>query len=640
VPDHRLALARRGTALVGSVKSAALVEVIQPGSRIAEGAAAVRQFVRARIASSVGRIHPQSAAIVTAILIGDRAGLDDRLERRLQEAGTYHVIAISGGNIAVFAACLFAVGRLVRLSWRRGLLVTAAGLLVYGAIATGGSSVSRAIVMALVYVIASAVDYRSGPASALGIAAGLILCADPLAIVDAGFLLTFGATTAILIGVPPAVAKTGRRGVAAAPVALAAASLSSELALLPIGAFFFSRVTVAGLVLNLLAVPLMSVVQIGGLSTVLLATLHRTAGELGAWVPHLAAQGLVRSASFVEYVPWLMWRVAAPAAWLIAAYYALLVAWIMRDRWIALAVPYHRMCRVLLASGGAGAVLLVIIGPPQFGIRPRLGWLSLTVLDVGQGDSTLVQLPTGEAFLVDAGGLGSHARFDIGERVVAPAVWHLGVPRLTALVLTHGDPDHIGGAPAVLEMLRPREIWEGIPVPSHDPLVRLAQRADGDGITWRSVQAGDELRIGRVTMTVLHPPLPDWERQRVRNDDSVVLDVRLGDVSVLLPGDVGADVERRLASVVRPARVRVLKVAHHGSRTSTSPELVTALRPDLAIVSCGRDNRYGHPVPEVLDRLHAVGATVYRTDVHGAITIDTDGQTIAVRTWRRDDISR
>jgi competence protein ComEC len=136
---------------------------------------------------------------------------------------------------------------------------------------------------------------------------------------------------------------------------------------------------------------------------------------------------------------------------------------------------------------------------------------------------------------------------------------------------------------------------------------------------------------------VLHPPPPDWERQRVRNDDSLVLEARYGDVAMVLTGDVGADIERAILPELTPARIRVLKVAHHGSRTSTSQELLDHWKPQIAVISCGRGNRFGHPAPEVIARLGAAGVRVYRTDRDGQITFATDGKSVDVRTFNGGD---
>ena len=253
---------------------------------------------------------------------------------------------------------------------------------------------------------------------------------------------------------------------------------------------------------------------------------------------------------------------------------------------------------------------------------------------MGQGDSTLLQFPNRSTLLVDAGGtlFGSTA-FDIGARVLAPALWSRGLRRLDRLVLTRGDPDHIGGAAAVLDDFEPGEVWEGVPVPTHAALSALLGRATAAGARIESRRLGEVLRFGEVDVRILHPPAPDWERPRVRNDDSIVLDVRYRDVSILLMGDVGAAVERDIIPLLRPAPIRILKVGHHGSRTSTSQELLDAWRPHIAIISCGRGNTFGHPAPEVLQRLKAIGADVYRTDQDGQITIDAIGHGVRVTTY-------
>ena len=136
-----------------------------------------------------------------------------------------------------------------------------------------------------------------------------------------------------------------------------------------------------------------------------------------------------------------------------------------------------------------------------------------------------------------------------------------------------------------------------------------------------------------MRVRVLHPPAADWERRRVRNDDSVVLEVLYGDVAILLTGDIGADIERAILPQLTPARLRILKVAHHGSRTSSSAELLEGWRPQIAIISCGRGNSFGHPAPEVIDRLTSVGAEIYRTDLDGQVTVDSDGSGVIVRTF-------
>ena len=202
------------------------------------------------------------------------------------------------------------------------------------------------------------------------------------------------------------------------------------------------------------------------------------------------------------------------------------------------------------------------------------------------------------------------------------------------LAVTHGDPDHVGGAAAVLRDFRPREIWEGVPVPRSDRLRELAQAATVAGAAWRTLQTGDILRLGEVEVRVWHPPPPDWQRQQVRNDDSLVLELRHGVVSIILPGDIGGDVESRIGPRLEPVPLRVLKVPHHGSRTSSSAGFLRALRPRLGIVSAGRDSRFGHPHAEVVRRYHEQGATVLQTGQVGAVEVCSDGRRLRVTTER------
>jgi competence protein ComEC len=235
--------------------------------------------------------------------------------------------------------------------------------------------------------------------------------------------------------------------------------------------------------------------------------------------------------------------------------------------------------------------------------------------------------------LIDAGGLSTTAAFDIGDRVVAPVLRDRGIRRLDAFVLTHGDPDHVGGAPSIVREFRPRQVLEGIPVLRLERLTALRLETEASGARWGSAFRGDRLVRDGIAIAVRHPEPPDWERPRVRNDDSVVLELLWRDASIVLTGDIGEAVEPAIAAALGVARLRVLKVPHHGSRTSSSLPLVRSFRPDVAVVSAGRRNNFGHPTPGVLQRYRDVGAAIFRTDQDGAVTISTDGHSLDVSTF-------
>jgi competence protein ComEC len=260
------------------------------------------------------------------------------------------------------------------------------------------------------------------------------------------------------------------------------------------------------------------------------------------------------------------------------------------------------------------------------------GWLRVAFLDVGQGDATLVMPPGARPLLVDAGGVFGSS-FDIGRRVVVPSLWAFGADRIGVLALTHGDPDHIGGAEAVLRALGPAEVWEGIPVPRHAPLRRLHAEAASRGIPWREVRTGDRRDLGPIALRILHPDAPDWERQKVRNDDSIVIELRYGSVAVLLPGDIGAEGESAVAPLIDTAPLTIVKAPHHGSATSSSRRFIAALHPAAVVFSAGRHNTFGHPAPDVVERYVTAGARVFRTDLDGAVVLDTDGRSAVMWTW-------
>ncbi len=392
----------------------------------------------------------------------------------------------------------------------------------------------------------------------------------------------------------------------------------------------------------------MTMAQVAGLLVTACARLPLAAKAIG-YVAHLSATGLVESTRFVDLVPWVTMRLPPPSLIVLGGYYAAWVAWLACRRArvvrrVALACIFVTGGWVLAAPTVASTGRLAGVGD-AWSVGDKGRWLRVTFLDVGQGDATLVSFPDRRTLLVDAGGTPGGG-FDVGDRVVVPAVWALGVRRLDVLALSHGDPDHVGGVPAVLRDLRPREVWEGIPVPTHTPTQAIAAHARRLGARWRRLRAGDQRRFGSTRVRVWHPPSPDWERPRVRNDDSLILEIRLGGVSFLLPGDVGSAVE---AGVIgqreqremremremrgdRPRRLWVVKMPHHGSAGSSSAGFVDALRPAIAVASAGRGNRYGHPATLVVDRYARVGAAVFSTDREGAIQVETDGRHVRVRT--------
>lgn len=620
VPDFERMMARRGISLVGTVKSAALVRVVSQGTWIDEAAASIRASVRLALARHVGSRDPQSAAIAIAILIGDRGSLDPIVEQRLQEAGTYHVIAISGGNIAIVAGIVLAV--LWALGIRGGWAASAAIVLLaaYALVAGGGPSVMRATLMACIYLGLRIIDQRTAALHAIALTIVAVLVASPLAIADVGLWLTFGASAAIVAGATRVTLpeQWWMRGAAA----LMLASMSAELILLPVVTYVFQRVTIAGLAVNLIAIPCMAIVQVAAMLTSAAGAAGiDSLGSIGGQVTHWGVVGLLESARVVDAAPWLTWRVPSPPLLLVMAYYVAALLAFLRIKW-------QRPAAI-----AAMALFWIVAAPHTWARVHGDGQLHVTVMDVGQGDAILATLPNGRTLMIDTGGASIRGDFDIGDRVLGPALRARGIGRLDYLAITHGDPDHIGGAASLVRDFSPSEIWYGTFVNNHAPSLELQEMAGRRRTAWRWLQRGDQLDLGGVEVRLHHPGISDWQRQKVRNDDSLVLELRYGQVSILLTGDIGREVEQALLPTLDLLPIVVLKSPHHGSGTSSSEEFINAIKPRLVLVSCGRANPYGHPLAYVIERYRAVGADIARTDLDGQIEVITDGRSLSPATF-------
>jgi competence protein ComEC len=301
--------------------------------------------------------------------------------------------------------------------------------------------------------------------------------------------------------------------------------------------------------------------------------------------------------------------------------------WMLAAFGIVLAFAAVRRTRVVAGVGitalflAAGCVAVYRSG------SPRVPVLEITAIDVGQGDSLLVVSPEGRTLLVDAGGtIGpNRSEFDYGEDVVSPYLWSRGIDHLDAVALTHAHGDHIGGLARIMENFRPHELWLGIN-PETPALDLLYQIAASQQVKIRRHVAADEFDWGGAHLRVLSPPATWVPKSQPKNNDSLAFLISYGNTTALLAGDLEKKMEDFIATEV--PRADLLKVAHHGSATSTTPELLEAVKPRFAVISVGYRNAFGHPRREVLARLQQDHVRTYRTDLLGATTFLLDGKTV------------
>jgi competence protein ComEC len=621
-------LARRGIHATTSVWDDAAI-VREPGR--VDGWRGRLERWRARLGRRIATTLPgREGAVLQALVIGDDGGIAPGLREAFTRAGVVHVLSISGLHIGLVAALGFASARwllgrseglLLRIDVDRTAAVASLGpVLLYSALAGLGVATLRAALMVGVAVVAGVAGRRVDVARSLALAALTIALLWPGAPLEIAFQLSFVSVAAIVAGVARLTPVLRRaRSWRARLLTAAVVSPCALVGTAPLTAFHFHQVSLAGVVANPLVIPLFGSAVVGvGLTG---AVLEPLAPQLAGIAFRVAGVILRPGIALVEALgapTWAALDVPMPTPVELLLVYALLGALLLLPRRGAAVV--------------AGLALLLLAGDAGWWIRERMATsrLRITFLDVGQGDAAVAELPGGRVLVVDAGGFPG-SDFDTGAAVVTPFLYRQKILRLDALAMTHAHPDHSGGLPSLVVGHRPREFWwTGVA---------------GRGLAWERLQAaiaGSATRVrvlgdgealpGMPEVAVLHPPV--GVAGLSLNDSSLTLRLTVGAVSILLTGDIEAAAEARLRDRGDGLASVVLKVPHHGSRTSSSEAFLDAVAPRVGVVSVGAENRYGLPAAQVEARYRARGTCLLRTDRCGAIAIETDGRRLSVTAMR------
>ncbi len=641
--NYRRYLAFRGIYASASVSRESFVIRLHPGKTYRLGHAI--DHSRRAVSSLIDKATPEdpgeAKGIIKALLIGDRSEVSREIRDVFNRIGTAHLLAISGLHIGIVATLAFMGFRFVLARSQRVLLAAwpAKGaallslfpVLFYGLLAGMSPATQRAVIMVMVFLMALLFERERDTINTLALAALVILVISPTALFEISFQLSFTAVFAILYMLKhlPFVVKL-RRGpstVYKRPVLFLFVSAAAILGTLPITLYYFNQTSLIGILTNCVMVPLIGflVVPLGLLAVLFLPV----APTVALWIMKGATtilEGCLGLAVFFSKWPFAAVRTVTPTLIEIGLYYAL--------AWVLFNFRQTRWARPLLI--GLAIVALADVG---YWVNERYGRseLRMTVIDVGQGSSALMELPGGPCILVDGGGFYDN-RFDVGAWVVGPFLWKRKIATVEILVLSHPNSDHLNGLLFIARHFNVREVWmnqEYVPNKQYQDFLDIISEKDIRIVGLEELLTPKT--INGVRFQVLYPPEDFLERKtkdswRTLNNNSLVLKVLFDKVSFLLTGDMEAEAEKELTSLARTTlKSNVLLVPHHGSRGSSTPEFLKCVDPDMGVISSGWKNIFGFPHQKTLKRYQDRGCQVFRTDRQGAIAITTDGTQLAVK---------
>ncbi len=596
--------------------------------------------------------NPLSSGIFKALVLGEQGGIPDEVKEHFIVTGIAHLLAISGDHLGIVALLSFSLliwilkrSKFLLLTldvkkWAAALTLPC--LLLYTFIAGGGISVIRATIMVITFFLSILFDRERNLLHTLALAAFLILIVSPPSLFDVSFQLSFLAVLSILYLVPRLLQGLKEEGIVLLPETswkknilryLLISFLVTGVAILgtaPFVALHFNRLSPIGFFTNLLIIPWVGFLIVPlSLIASFFSFFFSPLASLLIHIIDFITLTLLKWVAFFASIPYASFFVVTPTVFEMTLFYLLL--------FLVVHLRKGKKIRYLFV----GICFVFALDVAYWHLKDLFQKdLKVTFLDVGQGDSILIEFPRGKRMLIDGGGLYED-RFDIGKNVIAPFLWKKKIRSIDTLVLTHPDPDHLKGLNFIASQFKIGQFWDNGFQTNSEPYLLLRKTLEEKKIKpWSIHDETPPQHLHGVDLSFLNPPVWNTTSReppdpRDLNHFSLVMKLRFQNVSVLLTGDIGKEAEERILSKGVPLRVDILKIPHHGSSSSSSPLFVERVKPTYAILSVGKRHMGRLPHPDVLKRYQQSGSKIFRTDQHGAITVTTDGEHIEVKTFLR-----
>ena len=591
---------------------------------------------------------PKDAAAIFAMLFGGYQGIKEELLESFTATGIVHILSVSGSHITLMAATAGMVGRLLHLPQLWTLSLGLITIIFYSTLAGFIPPVIRSAIMGILALMALYMERERDAQYILSLTAFGMLLYSPLQIFDISFQLSAGATAGLLY-LAPKLRFYMRKNLPDWIASSMAITIGAQISILPLIAWYFNVISVSSLLANLIVAPVIDGIIVIGLLAGLIAGLLPVIGKVIFLIASLLLGLVYEMTKVIANLPGSQFYLPAFSGSAIIIYYLVLGLAFMpvekqsklwdriREKWHSFSAKQQVKLKI---SGGVGlCFLLAVYAGWHFSQKPEM---QMHFIDVGQGDAALLITPHGHGIMFDTGGLRTGS-FDVGARVDVPYMLHYGIRELDYIFLTHAHDDHAGGVKGIIPKLPVKAIMIG----HEGPEAYLEAFNKGKAVAveknLQMVEENDCYIVDVVKIEVLYSPKPDKaaDKNQTGNEYSNLFRISYGKASFLITGDLTKELEQQLLDKNIVVTSTVLKVGHHGSRTSSSVDFLQAVNPRWAVISCGFDNSFGHPHQEIVDRIQAyTEADILRTDRQGAICFTTNGEKINYSVYNNSNYFR
>lgn len=554
-----------------------------------------------------GTLTDEEGNLLLAILLGDKDKLSEDIQESFKTSNLSHMLAVSGAHVSYIILGLTYVLQNSIIGKKNGKIVCIFFLLVFMAITNFTPSVTRACIMAVLTLFSGIVYRKSDVYTNISVAALITLIFNPYNLLDLGFQLSYGGTIGIIIFIKRIQEKKSNSKVINYIKQMALVSIYANIIIIPIMMYHFNTVSFTFIISNIMASPILGIIVINGFLFIITSITVKPLTRLIAIFIKPILSILIKISQICSKLPFSNILVVTPYMFNVISYYAIILYCIKSKK--------NNKCKIIIC-------LLIVLILINFIIYIFPQKLRIFFIDVGQGDSTLIITPDKKTVLIDGGGSDS---FDVGEKVLLPYLLDRRILKIDYVLISHFDTDHCGGILTIMEKVKVKNIIISEQAEHSENYERFKKLMIHKKIRLIEVKKGDKIKIGRYSEFKILFPTSRLLSENPLNNNSIVAQFNYNNFKMLFTGDIEKLAEQQILKTEKAEiRADILKVAHHGSKTSSIPEFIKAVRPKIALIGVGKNNTFGHPNQQTIKNLENIKCRIYRTDLQGEIIIKID----------------